>query len=68
MTKEFQMKNPDATFAATTVLGLRREAKRHAAFGCNWTSESGVAAALCHRSPNLYHSGFVILSSFGFRN
>jgi hypothetical protein len=71
MTKEFQnvqMTNPDATAAATTDFGLRREAKRHAAFGCNRESESGVAAALCHRSPNLCHSGFVILSSLGFRN
>jgi len=30
---------------------LRREAKRHAAFECNRGPESGVAAALCHRTP-----------------
>ncbi len=33
------------------VHGLRREAKRHAAFGCNRGPESGVAATLCHRTP-----------------
>jgi hypothetical protein len=60
MTKEFQMTNLDATDAVTTDFGLRREAKRHAAFGCNRKSESGFVAALCHRSPNLCHSGFVI--------
>jgi hypothetical protein len=32
-------------------LGLRREAERHAAFGSRFRCESGVAAALCHRSP-----------------
>jgi murein DD-endopeptidase MepM/ murein hydrolase activator NlpD len=31
--------------------GLRREAKRHAAFECNRRSESRVVAALCHRTP-----------------
>jgi hypothetical protein len=48
---------PSAADAATTSFGLRREAKRHAAF--TWaraqlepvTPKSGVAAALCHRSP-----------------
>src|ERR1039458_7370958 len=38
--------------AATAGFGLRREAKRHAAFGCCRRSQSGVAAALCHRTPN----------------
>jgi hypothetical protein len=33
-------------------LGLRREAKRLAALGDDMAGESGVAAALCHRSPN----------------
>jgi hypothetical protein len=33
--------------------GLRREVKRHAAFGMSPALESGVAAALCHRTPNL---------------
>jgi hypothetical protein len=54
---------PNAACTATTDFGLRREAKRHAAFGCNRRTESGVAATLqsslrfasasCHRSPNL---------------
>jgi putative pyruvate formate lyase activating enzyme len=35
-----------------TGFGLRREAKRHAALaGADEVSKSGVAAALCHRSP-----------------
>jgi hypothetical protein len=38
--------------AATAGFGLRREAKRHAAFGCCRRSQSGVAAALCHRTPD----------------
>jgi hypothetical protein len=38
--------------SATTGYGLRREAKRHAAFERRHCSQSGVAAALCHRTPN----------------
>ena len=38
--------------AAKKLFGLRREAKRHAALaGADEVSKSGVAAALCHRSP-----------------
>src|ERR1035437_84438 len=39
--------------AAATDFGVRREAKRHAAFGARPLSESGVAAPLCHRTPYL---------------
>jgi hypothetical protein len=55
---------PSAAYAATTDFGLRREAKRHAAFGsnrqygkrCRRCPPSAVCyggRALCHRSPNL---------------
>jgi len=36
--------------------GLRREAKRHAAFECNRGPESGVAASLRHRTPRRWHA------------
>jgi murein DD-endopeptidase MepM/ murein hydrolase activator NlpD len=38
------------------VFGLRRKAKRHAAFECNRRPESGVVAALCHRTPGRWHA------------
>jgi hypothetical protein len=38
--------------SAPTGYGLRREAKRHAALEALSVVESGVAATLCHRTPN----------------
>ena len=65
--KRMNMDQPNASCAATSDFELRREAKRHAAFGLQSRLPygSGVAAALqsslrfasasCHRSPNLCH-------------
>jgi hypothetical protein len=50
------MDKPDTACAATTIFGLRRESRRAGATplsevgGC---AKSGVAATLCHRTPNL---------------
>jgi hypothetical protein len=47
---------PSAAYAATTDFGLRRESRRAGAtplLEATGSTESGVAAALCHRSPNL---------------
>src|ERR1035438_9703762 len=41
-----------AACVTTEDFGLRWEAKRHAALEVCWCLESGVAATLCHRTPN----------------
>jgi len=49
---------PNAACAVTTDFGLRRESRRAGAtplWEATGRAESGVAAALCHRSPNLCH-------------
>jgi hypothetical protein len=47
---------PNAACAATTDFGLRRESRKAEAtplLDATGRTESGVAAALCHRSPNV---------------
>jgi hypothetical protein len=48
---------PNAAIAATTDFGLRRESRRAGATPLSQAScrtKSGVAAALCHRSPKVF--------------